>query len=217
MKILHKQWGALVITLLTIGVMSCKKDNYLTNGGIHNVNTPLSTYDYLKQHSAHYFDTTILIIDHFNLKDSVNKSATFFAFTNFSVKLMMTNLKVNSLEELYDSVSSKMITQYLFGDNISLDNTSSTPVFKTNWAGVLAPCAVKTITGSYAVWLSGSAPVFSYYSLQYIMVNGALDGSPGAPEGDPVDIVMTCQTTGIKTATGTTLHVLANNAQLTKR
>ncbi|HEY9260284.1 hypothetical protein [Chitinophaga sp.] len=217
MKTLYQQWGWLIMATLTISVLSCKKDNYLTDGGIHNVNTPLSTYDYLKQHSAHYFDTTILIIDHFNLKDSVNKSATFFAFTNFSVKLMMTNLKVNSLEELYDSVSSKLITQYLFGDVISLDNTSSTPVSKTNWAGVLVPCAVKTITGSYAVWLSGSAPVFNYNSLQYIMVNGVLDGAPGAPEGDPVDVAMTCQTTGIKTATGTTLHVLANNAPLAKR
>lgn len=217
MKILYKQWLLLMIAALPIGIMSCKKDNYLSNGGIHSVNTPLSTYDYLKQHSAHYFDTTILMIDHFNLKDSVNKSATFFAFTNFSVKLMMTNLKVNSLDELYDSVSSKLITQYLFGDNISLDNVSSTAVAKTNWAGPLAPCAVKTITGSYAVWLSGSAPIFSYYSLQYIKVNGVLDGSPGAPEGDPADVAITCQTTGIKTSTGTTLHVLANNAQLTKR
>lgn len=217
MKMLHKNWKTWILAIMAIAIISCKKDGYLTDGGKHPVNTPLSTYDYLKQHSAHYFDTTILLIDHFNLKDSVNKSATFFAFTNFSVKLMMTNLNVTSLDQLYDSVSSKLITQYLFGDNISLDNVSSTPVSKSNWAGTTAPCAVKTITGSYSVWLSGSAPIFSYYSLQYIKINGALDGSPGAPEGDPVDIAITCQTTGIKTSTGTTLHVLANNAQLTKR
>lgn len=206
----------LLLVLTATTLFSCKKDGYLTDGGVHTVNTPLSTYDYLKNHSAHYFDTTILLIDHFNLKDSVNKAGTFFAFTNFSVKMLMTNLQVESLDQLYDSLSSHFITQYLFADRIALSEAQDAPVSWANWAGSSAPCAVKRITGSYTLWLTSTAPVFSYYSLQYIKVNGALDGT-GAPVGDPVDVAVTCQTTGIETATGTTLHVLANNAQLTKR
>jgi hypothetical protein len=199
-------------------LISCKKDDYLTDGGVANEVSPLSTYDYLKNHTYHYFDTTILIIDHFNLKDSVNKAGTFFAFTDFSIPNLMASLQVTTLAELYTKVSSKLVTQYMFGDNsITLANATTAAVQKVNWAGDAgALSAVKKIENTYGVYLVNSAPVFSYYTLQYVKINGVLDGSPNMPPGDAADVAIPCQTTGIKTSSGTTLHVLVNTAQLNK-
>ena len=48
---------------------SCKKSEYLTDGGLSEAKTPLTTYDYLKQHKYHLFDTLIMVIDHYNMKE----------------------------------------------------------------------------------------------------------------------------------------------------
>jgi hypothetical protein len=207
-----------VFLFLATGMSSCKKQSYLTDGGVSNPHTSLSTYDYLKGNAYHYFDTTILLIDHFNLKDSVNKAGTFFAFTDYSINLLMLQLGVTSLDQLYDSISSKFLTQYMFTDtSITLANASTTAVQYTNWVGdSLAPCAVRKLEQTYTVSLTNTTPAFDYYTLQYIKINGVLDGSPGAPANDPVDNYLSCQTTGILTSSGTTLHVLVNNATLNK-
>lgn len=207
----------LLVASIAGTLFSCKKDAYLTDGGTSQAYTSLSTYDYLKNHQYHYFDTVVLLIDHFNLKDSVNKAGTFFAFTDFSVQSLMTLLNCETLNQLYDSVSSKLITQYLFSDSsITLANTTATAVQRANWAGAAALSAIKKVQQSYGINLTNSAPVFNYYTLQYIKINGVLDGSPGAPANDKADVALSCQTTGIKTSSGTTLHVLSNNAALNK-
>ena len=204
-----------VVVALATGMTSCKKSSYLTDGGLANAKTSLTTYDYLKQHPYHYFDTTILIIDHFNLKDSVNNSKTFFAFTDYAVSTLMNTLGVTTLDELYDSLSSKFVTQYLFGQTITLDGANTAGTVYTNWAGAsAAPCGVRKLAASEAIYLTSSTLVENYFVLQYIKVNGVLDGSPGAPATDPTDVYLSCQTTGIETSSGTTLHVLANNATL---
>lgn len=205
---------AMLLMMLT-GLFSCKKESYLTDGGTANANSSLSTYDYLKGNKYHYFDTVVLLIDHFNLKDSVNKAGTFFAFTDFSVNSMMKTLGVATLDDLYGIISSQLLTQYMFADtSLTLANASTTPVQVTNWAGNAALSAIDKIQLSYQEYLTSSAPIFTYYTLQYVQINGVLDNSSGAPANDPVDTYISCQTTGIHTATGTTLHVLANNAQL---
>ncbi|HEU4904422.1 MAG TPA: hypothetical protein VFT06_16565 [Flavisolibacter sp.] len=208
---------ALILCAAVTLATSCKKGDYLTDGGLHNAQSTLSTYDYLKGHTYHYFDTTILLIDHFNLKDSVNKAGTFFAFTDFSVKRLMDDNGYTSLDDLYANSSSKLVTQYLFGDkNITVDKTSLNAVSAVNWAGVSAPSAVRKLEDQYNIYLTSSAPGFQYFTLAYIKVNGVLDDSPGAPANDPVDVTLPCQTTGILTASGTTLHVLTNAAILNK-
>lgn len=205
-----------VILILLIG---CKKDDYLTDGGLAKAVTPLSNYDYLANHRYHYFDTVVMIIDHFNLKDSVNKAGTFFAFTDFSVNVLMNTLQVTTLNDLYSKVTSKLVTQYLFSDaGITLDNASEAAKQYANWAGdATALSAVKKIENTYTINLVNSAPAYSYYTLQYVKINGMLDDSPNMPPGDMVDVSIPCQTTGIKTSNGaTTLHVLANTAILNK-
>ncbi len=129
----------------------------------------------------------------------------------------MNTLNCTTLSQLYDSVSPKLVTQYLFGENnITLENATLTAVEYESWAGNSVRTAVKKIQGAYGINLTNSAPAFNYYTLQYISVRGVPDGAAGAPDNDAVDAVVSCQTTGIKTASGTTLHVLANNALLTK-
>lgn len=208
----------IAITLL-IASVGCKKDDYLTDGGLAKAVTPQSNYDYLANHRYHYFDTVVLIIDHFNLKDSVNKAGTFFAFTDFSVIALMNTLQVTTLNDLYSKVTSKLLTQYLFSDaGITLDNAGEAAKQYANWAGdATALSAVKKIENTYTINLVNSAPAYSYYTLQYVKINGVLDDLPNMPPGDMVDVSIPCQTTGIKTSNGaTTLHVLANTAILNK-
>jgi len=214
MKIFGKYVYPVVIVLMVISA-SCKKAAYLTDGGTSNAKSSLSTYDYLKGHQYHYFDTVVLLIDHFNLKDSVNKAGTFFAITDFAVNSLMKDLGVATLNDLYSKVSSKFLTQYMFTDKLTLDKASSAfPVQVPDWAGSTAPAAYGKNQFAYTVYLTNSAPAFTYYTLTYIQINGVLDGSANAPAGDPPDLVVPCQTTGIQTSTGTTLHVLINNAPL---
>ena len=205
-----------LVCMTMAGLFSCKKASYVTDGGLAKAKTSLTTYDYLKQQPYHYFDTTIAIIDHFNLKDSVNKSGTFFAFTDYAINQFMTTNGLSSMEQLYDSISSKFVTQYMFSETITLDNATTYAIEHTSWSGNADTCAIRKLQQSYNINLTNSSPAFNYYVLQYIKVNGVLDGSAGAPANDPADLVLPCQTTGIETSSGTTLHVLVNNAILNK-
>ncbi len=195
---------------------ACKKDGYLTDGGVSKAYTSLSTYDYLKNNQYHQFDTVIMLIDHYQLKNTVNSAKTFFAFTDMSVNGLMKTLKVTSINQLTDSVSAKLFTQYMFNKTITLDDATLNSVLYTNEVGSVAPSAIKKITTGVPVNLTNSAPTFNYFTLEYVKVNGVVDGSPGAPANDPVDLALQCQTTGVQTSSGTTLHVLVNNAALNK-
>ncbi|MES2646178.1 MAG: hypothetical protein V4717_04835 [Bacteroidota bacterium] len=200
-------------------VTGCKKSGYLTDGGVHTAITPLSNYDYLKQHSWNSFDTLIAIIDHFNLKDEVNQAGTFFAptdnsiarflkFKTDSVQLINENNKY-SLADMFNQVSADSIRQYLFVDKYSLENTPEAvkqvvSVGKTN-------CGLQKILqtgGEYYQW--GSTPV---YSLYFTKIRGSLDDPNAAydPNNPDNDTRVICQTTGILTNNGSNvLHVLAN-------
>ena len=100
--------------------------------------------------------------------------------------------------------------------NINLAEATLASVAVNNLAGNLASSAVKKIPGVYSVNLVNSNPNFNYFTLMYVKVNGVIDGSPNAPSDDLRDVSIACQTTGIITSTGTTLHVLNNFAPLNK-
>lgn len=199
----------LALAVMVISLASCKKEGYRTDGGLASANTSLSTYDYLAGNAYHYFDTLLLIVDHFGLKDSVNKAGTFFAPTDYAIQRLMTNNNISTLEDLYTKINSKFITQYLFSEaTLTLDNATTSVKTYESWAGEVA--GVSKIALSYSV----TTTTLTYYALQYIKINGVLDGSTGAPANDETDAILRCQTTGIKTATGTNLNVLVNNAAL---
>jgi len=231
MKRINKNIILIILGLfIACGMAACKKDGYLTDGGLNKANTSFSTYDYLKNNQFHQFDTVIMLIDHYQLKDAVNNAKTFFAFTDMSVNQLMKNIQVKTvdlngdtilstaktLRQLTDSVSSKLFTQYMFTKTITLDDATLNAISYTNEVGSAAPSAIKKTGTGVPVYLANSAPTFTYFTLQYVKVNGVVDGSPGAPASDPIDLVLSCQTTGVQTSTGTTLHVLANNAALNK-
>lgn len=205
------------LLLLTVAFTSCKKTSYVTDGGLANAYSKFSTYDYLKNNQYHQFDTVLMLVDKLNLKDTINNAKTFFAFTDMSLHQLMTSLGTTTLDELTDSVSSKLFTQYMFNQAITLDDAKTTAIAYTNYVGSKAPCAIKKTAATYIVNLDNSSPTFTYYILDYIKVNGVLDGSPGAPANDPVDVTLPTQTEGIHTSTGTILHVFANTVVPTKR
>jgi len=212
---IRKYKAGIVLFLLT-GLVACKKSNYLTDGGVHDAHTTLSTYDYLKANAYHDFDSTIMLIDHFNLKDSVNKAGTFFAFNDYAINRFMLN-RYSSMEQLYDSVTSKFLTQYMFGSkDIALDKVTTSTVQYPNWASDTVITGVRKTQQSYQVYLTNSVPTFNYFVLQYVQIRGAIDGPDGPVGSDLADFYYPCQTTGILTSSGTTLHVLANTVGLRK-
>ncbi|BAV05549.1 hypothetical protein FLA_1556 [Filimonas lacunae] len=200
-------WMGVLVVMLSLA--SCKKDSYRTDGGLASANTSLSTYDYLAANAYHYFDTLLLIVDHFGLKDSVNKAGSFFAPTDYAIQRVMSANNIVTLEDLYAKINSKFLTQYMFADaSLTLDNATTTVQTHENWAGT--EVGISKLASSYYV----ATTTFTYYTLQYVKINGVLDGSPDAPANDETDAILKCQTTGIKTATGTNLNVLVNNAAL---
>src|SRR5262245_46306257 len=97
----------IIITFFVLmSVAACKKNNYLNDGGTHNPHTTLTTYDYLKNNAYHDFDSTIQLIDHFSLKDSVNNAGTFFACTDYAINAFMINNNLTTMQMLFDSTSS---------------------------------------------------------------------------------------------------------------
>ena len=209
---LHKILGAVMIAASCL--LACKKDKYIEETGLHATSTSQTTYEYLQ--SEGQFDTLVSLINHFNLKDSVNKSATIFAFTDYAAKLFMQDAGIGSLPAFYDSVSSGFITQYLFGSQIGESDLGLVPAAYPNWGGSKAPCSLWKIENLQYVYLTSSAPAFSYYRIQYKSVMGVDDEAPGRPSGDPTDITLTCQSTGLLTSTNSLVHVFANNVRLRK-
>lgn len=202
-------WCIYGMVLFPILFISCGKDNYLTDGGTSSANTSLSTYDYLANHQYHYFDTLIMIIDHFGLKDSLNNAGTFFAPTDYAIDRLMQSNNITSLDQLYKKINSKFLTQYMFSDtSLTLDNATTSVKTYEDWAGTTI--GITKLASSYTV----VSTAFTYYILEYIKINGSLDGSSDAPADDKTDVTLQCQTTGIKTSTGTNLNVLSNAATL---
>lgn len=212
----HIAWLLIVITLLATG---CKKSEYLTDGGVHDPITSLSNYDYLQQNNWQLFDTLLLIVDHYQLKDEINKAPTFFAPTDFSIARYL-KLKLDSvqlidenltytLNDMYKDLSADSVRQYLLGEKVELSNTPT--AITPHITKAKTSCAVQKFLqtdGGYYQW--GSSPV---YSLYYIKVRGTLDdpNNPPLPNDPNVDSRVLCQTTGIGTSSGSTvLHVLAN-------
>ena len=204
----------LTVALVLSLAAACKKDKYIKDTGLHETTTSLSTYDYLK--SDIQFDTLVSLIDHFNLQDSVNKSATFFAFTDYAVAAFMRNAGVGTIDALYDSVTSKFITQYMFGTQITQPELSVIPIIYPNWGGANSASQLYKTENQQYVYLTSSAPAFQYYITQYKSIVGVLDTDPSRPFDDPTDVIVPCQTTGLQTSSGTLVNVFVNNGSLRK-
>ncbi|MRX77932.1 hypothetical protein GJU39_17775 [Pedobacter petrophilus] len=197
---------------------SCKKSEYLTDGGLSEAKTPLTTYDYLKQHKYHLFDTLIMVIDHYNMKNEVNGAATFFAPTNYSINNYI-RVKRDSvrkidennkytLEDMYKNITADSLRLYISKSRIELTSAPLQPLIVANAANTQT--AIQRVLQPKPAESWSSAPI---YYLFYIKVRGGLDPPNATPEpNDPnIDLRAQCQTTGIEPSSGGMLHVLNNN------
>lgn len=221
---MRKYFKAIVPVFCLLLAISCKKNDYLTDSGIHEAITPLSTYDYLAAHSWHYFDTTIAIIDHYGLKDEVNQTNTFFAFTDYSVAAYLTNRRSDmqainpnadyTLDSLYKYMTADSVRQYMFSESLRM---ADMPVNEVNPQTSLANITMgvyRELQVANEYTQRTSAPT---YLLYLVRVRGDID-VPGViyPVAE-ADSRVRCQTTGILTSNGTkVLHVLINQHQFTR-
>jgi len=196
---------------------SCKKSEYLTDGGLSQVKSPLTTYEYLKQHKYHLFDTLIMVVDHYNMKDEINSAATFFAPTNYSInryiKLKRDSVKkINenntyTLNDMYQQIKADSLRIYLSKSRVELTATSLSPTIVANAANTQT--AVQRILQPKPAESWSSSPI---YYLYYIKVRGGLDplNATIQPNDPNLDLKAQCQTTGIEPSSGGMLHVLSN-------
>src|SRR5687768_195256 len=108
-----------VIACFTLLAVSCKKKDYLTDSGVHSVSTPLNNYDYLKQNSWKLFDTLLMVVDRFNLKEEVNNANTFFAPTNYSInRFMLARLAEKQATSSKAAYTLDSLYKYITADSI---------------------------------------------------------------------------------------------------
>ena len=205
---------------ILIGISGCRKAAYLTDDGLHTAEVSQNTYDYLASHPHHMFDTLLLVIDHFGLKDEVNNAKTFWVPSDYSIARYYEFKRSVFLEEdenanyAFDDfladINVDSVRSYLYTDGQhSLSNANTTYSLVENNT---------TIDGfAYNKQLQSQGQ-WSYqdvYHLYYIKVRGepdetAPDGSVRVDRNDLADTRVLCQTTGIKTTSGTVLNVLDN-------
>lgn len=227
-----KQYKILLLLCLgfIIVLWSCKKNDYLTDGGKHDPHTSLNTYDYLKSNQYHLFDTFLLLIDKFNLKSELLNAKTVFAVTDYSIARFVSlkqaalkainENKVYTLDSLYKDVTADSLRQYFFNEKLTLDDAPIEPevhqvtslghtscgVSKRQWTVL----ELNGNDGGLPNWTN--TPLFGLY---YTFVRGTLDVPGVTPPPNEADIKVLCQTEGIlpKSDKGTydqVLHVLAN-------
>lgn len=201
--------------LLAVG---CKKADYLTDTGIHEAITPLSNYDYLQQHSWRFFDTTIAIIDHYNLKDEVNNTPTFFAFTDYSIAAFLTARRTEkqqinanadyTLDSLYKYITVDSVRQYLFSEEIRMGDMPVNEAKQYTSEANTNMAVYRELQVANEFTVRTNSPT---YLLYLVKVRGDLDIPGVIPPLNETDIRVRCQTTGILTSNGSTvLHVLNN-------
>jgi hypothetical protein len=200
-----------IVLGLTVVFMSCKKD-YLSGGTLSVANTPLSNMDYLAANQYKQFDTLVQVINKLGMANEVNSAKTFFAPTDFSIKLYMDakalakyNVDpkaVYTIDSLAKDITADSLRLYMFDQTIEL-NTATV---------YTAPMTLPTINSKAGI------PMIVYSILQIAAPYTTMTKAPtyllymGKPQvGGAVPTGVLCQTTGIKTSNGaTTLHVLAN-------
>ncbi|GGG76242.1 hypothetical protein GCM10007415_04990 [Parapedobacter pyrenivorans] len=213
---------AIYITLLAvlIGFSACKKAAYLTDDGLHTAEVSQNTYDYLASHPNHMFDTLLMVIDHFGLKDEVNNAKTFWVPSDYSIARYYQLKRGLVLEEnenatyefadFLEDINVDSVRAYLYTDGQHSLNTA-----KTDYTTMDNGTEINGFAYNKQLVPQGAWSYQDVYYLYYIKVRGepdatAPDGSVRVDRNDLADTRVLCQTTGIKTASGTILNVLEN-------
>ncbi|SMG09217.1 DUF4859 domain-containing protein [Sphingobacterium psychroaquaticum] len=209
-----------IVAILVASFSACKKDAYLTDDGLHQAEVNMSTYDYLASHPKHMFDTLLQVIDHFGLKDEINNAKTFWVPSDYSISRAFKMKKALFLEDdengtytfadFLTATSVDSVRAYFYGDgqhSLTSANTTYTTMNNNTPVTGFAFNKQKQPQGQWSYQ--------DVYYLYYIKVRGepdqtAPDGSVRVDRNDQADVRVLCQTTGIKTASGTVLNVLSN-------
>lgn len=209
-----------ILIVMVIALFSCAKD-YTIGGSVTDPRVNMTTYDYLKTNPL--FDTLLLLIDRTGLKDEVNASGTFFAFTDYSilkyVKAKEEDLRVKRNDEnliyTFDSLDfaglKDSIRAYLFKDQITLDNGTTRGKIYTSNDGELRLVQVVPSTDYTDGTVFSTPPKYMFFT-KMIAYNGKPAPTTEAELSDieAEQMLSTqAQTTGIITTTGI-LHVLKN-------
>lgn len=194
----------LLTALLGICLLNtaCKKDPYITGGGLNQAKVNMTTYDYLKGNSQHLFDTLLLLIDKAGLKDQINQPGiTFFAPTDYSIdnyllkKIYTQGFSRYTLDSMYkyDMASFKdSLGLYIVKDTMSFGGLTATgKSFPTAWGNVQAVISNEPVLSS----------ALGYYN--------AISNPPTIIYNTTLGIHTRCQTFGVQTTTGV-LGVLGN-------
>lgn len=209
------------IIFLTTG---CKKDTYLTNDGLHSEYVDLTTYDYLASHPNGMFDTLLLIVDHFGLKEELNTSKTFWAPSDYSIKRyyklkeVLLKQKDENAEYTFDQFLNEIPVDSLRA-YMNADNQHSLSSAKTEYTSLTNKTIIDGFAYNKQKQAQGQWTYQDIYYLYYIKVRGepdqtAPDGSIRVDRNDQADVRVYCQTTGIKTKSGTVINVLNNQHTL---
>ncbi|ASZ12025.1 fasciclin domain-containing protein [Chitinophaga pendula] len=205
----------IVITLAFVSIVACKKGDYLSGGNLANPKVEMTTYDYLKRNPL--FDTLVLLVDRAGMKEQLNSNITFFAPTDYSIRLLMLT-RTAEIQKKYNNENIKYtvdsfpvpelrdsIKAYMFGQPIRREQLSlSHQVFK-NLLG--QEYSVKLVESDEYDGILSQRPRF----VHIIRIIKGLDPEP-LPKDYPdtlKDKNEQTQTSGIITQTGT-LHVINN-------
>ena len=206
---LFLKYGIIIIIVL-LSVSACSKDDYLIDSGLAKAETPLTVYDYLKNHRYQMFDSLITLIDHYGIKEKINGSGTFFAPNDYNIRRFL-QIKTDTLRDvtgvedtLYtlndlmndQAIDSKSVLQYALNNRITLNGaTLQGKEFTTLNNEVITVKKIQTDDPTYYQY--NDNPVYFLYYCKDGMENEV------------------CQTTDILTQNGggTVLHVL-NNAHI---
>lgn len=213
----------LSIYLCALGLLlmaSCKKDNYKNDGGVHNPNVNMTTYDYLK--AKPQFSKMVYLIDKAGLKDVVNGNITLFAVTDYGVddyvkvrrarRVKQTNNEnlVYTIDSLPAAEMRDSLRIYMFNGKINRDQMNRDGVLYDGligaWSGVKFMIKLRR-TNDYSQYL----PYVDY--VNFTKINGTRDEEEADPDNIPEamrDLSYDCQTSGIVTTTGV-IHVLSGN------
>lgn len=213
----------IVIVIAGTTILACRKNDYLIGGGLAEAKVDASSYDFLKNHSWHFFDTTCLIIDKANLKDVINGDVTFFVPTDYSISnyLAAKRKEVRLIDERLDFTLDTLFKYY--SPQMLMDSLGIYVIpGKVNREDMLAEGkSYETIVNGVNMWVSlEEANEYQVEGLittlpKYVFltrIRGQKDVNGQDPTGDInlLDIKVRCQTSGIQTKNGI-LHVLDNS------
>lgn len=199
------------IVMCVVGLVACKKGDYFIDGGLHNAEVDMSTYDYLKTNKL--FDTLVLAIDRAGIKDRINGNITFFAPTNYAIRnyvnVRLARLKKKdpyavftfddlNAQELKDSLGMYIIDRKI---NRSDMNAAGTVLQIMGLSMVVSLEEVNEYTDY------GVKPKYVFFTRVMGSRRDLLTDTGLSPAEQ--DIKVKCQTSGIIT-TGGILHVLEN-------